>query len=309
MTAVETVPKQETGPGQTPVSDGAPQRAQRRPPPAAVSVFVRICLTCALLAGSLVVYALWLSVIPQARAQEDLYGQLREQLAKAEAPIGGDIEPGAPVALLEVPALGLRQVVVEGTASSQMWVGPGHRRDTKLPGSPGVSHIYGHNAAFGAPFRDIAMLRPGEIIHVTTGMGEFNYRVVGVRHSNDPLPESLPAGRSRLTLVTAEGKGWRTGWAPNEVVYVDALIDGDPQAGLPRTPTPISTAEKPMQGDPAALIPLLLWLQLLVAAAIVATWARTRWGGTQVWIVGVPVLLAGLWGVVEAMTMVLPNLS
>jgi len=305
MTAVNTVPAQETELDDPFAVDSAP----RPPLPAVVSVIIRVCLTCALLAGSLVVYALWLSTIPQARAQEGLYNQLREQLSQATAPIGGDIAPGAPVALLEVPSLHLRQVVVEGTASSQMWAGPGHRRDTKLPGSPGVSHIYGHSATFGAPFRDIAAMQPGELINVTTGMGEFNYRVVKVRHTGEPLPEPLPAGRSRLTLVTAEGKGWRTSWAPNEVVYVDALLDGDPQAGLPRTSLTLPIAEKPMQGDPAALIPLLLWLQLLVVAAIAATWARARWGGRQVWIVGLPVLLAGLWGAAEAMAMALPNLS
>jgi hypothetical protein len=112
-----------------------------------------------------------------------------------------------------------------------------------------------------------------------------------------------------LTLVAAEGAGWRDGWAPDTVVYVDALMEGDTQLPPPGRPTSIATAEKPLQGDPDALIPLVLWLWLLVAAALGATWARVRWGGPQVWVIGVPILLAGMWGFLESASQLLPNLG
>jgi hypothetical protein len=64
-----------------------------------------------------------------------------------------------------------------------------------------------------------------------------------------------------------------------------------------------------MQGDPDAFVPLVLWLQLLGLGAGGVTVARLRWGGRQVWLTGLPVLLAGLWGVAESMAQLLPNLS
>lgn len=282
---------------------------ERRPLPTPVTVAVRASVACALLFGAIIAYTLWFSTIPQARAQEDLYDTLRAHLSDATAPLGGDIEPGTPVAVLEGPSIGLRQVVVEGTASTVMWAGPGHRRNTPLPGQPGVSVIYGHSAAYGAPFERIIQLHPGDPLLVTTGQGQFTYHVATVRRANDPLPAQLGSGHGQLTLVTAEGGGWRDGWSPDQVVYVDALLEGDTQLGPPGRPTTVDTAEKVMQGDPDALVPLLLWLMLIVAAALATTWARVRWGGPQVWIVGVPVLLAGFWGVLESVAQLLPNLS
>lgn len=287
-----------------------PVRLAKVPVPAPVTVIVRSLLTLALLAGWLVAYALWVSAVQQARTQHELYNGLREQLALATAPIGGDIAPGAPVALIEAPAVGLSQVVVEGTTSGVMRAGPGHRRDTALPGQPGTSVVYGHAAAFGGPFRRVTELRAGDRITVTSGLGIMRYEVTGLRRERDPLPAPVATGGARLTLVTAEADGWRSGWAPDRVVYVDATLrGGDLQPGRPGRPATVTVAEKALQADPDALVPLVFWLQLFVFAALGTTWARQRWGGPQTWFVGVPVLLACLWGTVETLALFLPNLS
>ena len=60
---------------------------------------------------------------------------------------------GEPVALLSIPRLGISQVVVEGTASGDTLAGPGHLRDTVLPGQVGTSVVYGRAATYGAPVR------------------------------------------------------------------------------------------------------------------------------------------------------------
>jgi sortase A len=279
--------------------------------PPVTAVVVRVCLVAAVLALATFCYVLWFSALPQAQAQARLYGQLRAELSELSdttAPLGGQIRAGDPVALIEAPDIGLRQVVVEGTASSQLSAGPGHRRDTPLPGQPGVSVLYGHSTAFGAPFGRLASLRPDETITVTTGQGQFHYRVTDVRRAQDPLPVALRGSAGRLTLVTAEGDGWRTGWAPDHVLYVDADLVDPAQPGLPSRPAAVPTAEKAMQTDPYALIPLVLWLQGLVAAALAVTWARLRWGRRQTWLVGLPVLLACAWGALEAGSFLLPNL-
>ena len=285
---------------------GTPSRTQL---PAVASVTIWASVSCALLCAWLLAYALGVSAVQQSRTQEQLYGQLRQELALATTKIGGNIDPGTPIALIEAPAIHLRQVVVEGTSAGVLRAGPGHRRNTPLPGQPGTAVLYGHSAGFGAPFRSITKLRSGDVITVTTGQGRFDFDVSGVRRAQDPLPVPPPQGGGRITLVTAEGSGWRGGWAPDHVVYVDAVMRGIAQAGPPGRPRSVDTAEFAMQGDPDAFIPLVLWLQVLGLGAAAATAARLRWGGRQTWFIGVPVVLAGLWGVAESMAQFLPNLG
>ncbi|GAB3854097.1 sortase [Dactylosporangium cerinum] len=169
-----------------------PVALTRLPPPAAVTVVVRSLLTLAVLSGWLVAYALGVSAVQQARTQQQLYNDFREKLALATVPIGGEIAPGTPVALIEAPGIGLRQIVVEGTSSGVMRDGPGHRRDTALPGQPGTSVVYGHAAAFGGPFHRVARLQPGDTITATSGLGIMQYEVTGVRRESDPLPAPCP---------------------------------------------------------------------------------------------------------------------
>jgi len=287
-----------------------PVRLQKVPTPAWVSLVFRSLLTLGILSGWMVFYALGVSAVQEARSQRSLYSDLRTHVADATLDIGGEITPGRPVALLEAPSIGLRQTVVEGTTSKVMRDGPGHRRDTALPGQPGTSVIYGHAAAFGGPFRRLTDLRPGDRITATSGLGIFEYEVTGLRREKDPLPPPVAAGSARITLVTAEADGWRTGWAPNRVVYVDALLKtGELQPGKPGRPTSVTVAEKAMQADPDALVPLIFWLQLFVAVALATTWIRQRWGSLQTWFVGLPILFACLWGTIETLSAFLPNLS
>ncbi|WP_432985932.1 sortase [Dactylosporangium sp. CA-233914] len=271
-------------------------------------IWSRALLTLGLLCAWLMVYLLGASALRQEHNQRDLYAELRRSLSTAEAPIGGMIDPGTPIALIVAPAIGLSQVIVEGTDADVMRAAPGHRRDTPLPGQPGTSVVYGHAAAYGAPFGDLTALAPGDHLTVITGQGEFDYEVQKIRHAEDPMPAPLQKGGSRLTLATAEGEGWRTGWATDQVVYVDAALKGDPKLGPPGRPSTIETREKAMQANPDALISLVLWLQLLAVTAFGGTWAARRWGAVQTWIVGVPALLATLWGVTDSLGQLLPNL-
>jgi hypothetical protein len=45
-----------------------------------------------------------------------------------------------------------------------------------------------------------------------------------------------------------------------------------------------------------------------VAAVAGAAWAQARWGGSQAWLVFVPIILAALWGASESAVELLPNL-
>lgn len=273
------------------------------------AVLVRAMLGFSLVCLWVLAYGFAFSGIQEGRNQAVLYSKLRQELSEATAPLGGSITSGTPVALLDARSAGLRNVVVvEGTTSTDLTNGPGHVATTPLPGQPGISVLMGRSVTFGAPFRHIAALRVGQLVRVTTGQGEFTYRVAQVRAAGD-RQRPLVSGQSRLTLVSSTGSGWRNGWAPQVTVYVDAdLVTGTVQPYPPGRPTALSAAERPMQGDRGALVPLVLWLQGLLLVCIGAVLGRARWGRWQTWLLGTPLVLACLWGATQSAVALLPNL-
>ena len=269
------------------------------------SIFATIAVLCAWF----LLYLFILTPFEEARSQTIKYGNLRESLALQTAPIGGAIDPGTPVALIDAPLLGLSGVVVvEGTTSGDLMNGPGHLRNSVLPGQMGVSYLFGRASTFGGPFAKIEQAKPGDLITVTTGQGVFTFAVEGVRKVNSPLPQPLSTGKGRLTLVTATGDGSRGRWQPSDALYVDATLKGDAQQYPPGRPYVVTRSEFPLQGDPSALLPLALALPLLIGSVVFGLWARNRWGMWQAWLVALPVVLASLWAVSQAAVQLLPNL-
>lgn len=291
------------------VLPSAPPRPRRALPPLGTAFVVGLwsCGTVSLLCLWLVISALGLGAVQNRAEQGRLYDTLREQLANGTAPLGG-AATGAPVALLQSPRAGLDDlVVVEGTASRQTQRGPGHRRNTVLPGQQGVSVLFGRGVTYGASFGGITRLRRGDEITATTAQGSFVYRVEGVRRSGDPLPLPLQPGAGRLTLASADAGGWRDGFAAHDVVYLDAALQGQAQSpGVARVAT-IAPAEQLMMGDKRAAVPLLLWMQALLVVGCALGWAQARWGRWQGWLVGAPVLVALLWSAATAAVQLLPN--
>jgi hypothetical protein len=89
-------------------------------------------------------------------------------------------EPGDPVAILEIGAIQLQHVVVEGVAQGQTQRGPGHVPGTAGPGQAGNSSLVGRRGAYGGPFADLDRLRPADSILVTTTQGFSVYEVESV---------------------------------------------------------------------------------------------------------------------------------
>jgi LPXTG-site transpeptidase (sortase) family protein len=289
----------------------APARPQRPTNVPLLIVGSSLCILAALLL-SLVAELTVVGSLKHNRDQQVDYASLRKALAEGVAPTGQtDIDgrvlaPGTPVALLSIPKAGISQeVVAEGTTSSLLMSGPGHRRDTVLPGQPGTSVIMGRQAAYGGPFSGLRLLKVGDELTVTTGQGVFTYKVSGLRGPGSPVP-APEAGQSRLTLVTADGLPYLA----SSTLRIDATLTGDPV----EKPAPVlsvrslAPSELAMQGETAAWIPLAFWAQGLVVAAIGAVFLAARWGRWQTWIVGVPVLLLLGLGVSEQVARLLPNL-
>lgn len=272
----------------------------------AVLVVIAV-LTTTLLAQLTVV-----SGLQQRAAQERAFDRFRSELAEGTAPIGPTandviLAAGTPVAYLEIPTIGLRQVVLEGTAPAVTFDGPGHRRDTPLPGQNGTSVVLGRRATYGGPFARIDELERNDAIVVTTGQGVFEFRVIGVRREGDPVPAPPASPTSRLLLATADGRPF----LPDGVVRVDAQLVGDAVGGPERlvTAADLQPAEQIMAGDTSTLWALVLWLQLLIALALGAVWSWYRWGHPQTWIVFVPPLvLVGLAAAGEVARL-LPNIA
>lgn len=153
------------------VADAAPRHApspvDSRPPapspprrpaagPGLRVVGAALSILAALLLG-FVVDAGLVGDLRHARDRQVDYADFRSALANGVAPVGRSAGggtapvPGEPVALLEIPALHLREVVREGTTAGDLARGAGHRRDTTLPGQAGVSVIMGRQATYGGP--------------------------------------------------------------------------------------------------------------------------------------------------------------
>lgn len=251
---------------------------------------------------------LLLSGIEQGRAQDRLYLDFRQQLASAEAPTGGVITPGAPVALLSVPSLDFEQVVSEGTSSGVLIAGPGHRRDTVLPGQSGVSIVYGRSRTFGKPFATMIDEAQGREMTVTTGQGQTKYRIGKVRRAGDPMPAPPTGTGSRITMVTSEGSGSLGALSPSDVVYVDADVVGEsfaPPGGRPNT---VSTTETAMAGDTTVMPSLALSLGALALMTVAAIWSRQRFGLVRTWVIAAPIVVALAWLTSDLTMYLLPNL-
>ena len=78
---------------------------------------------------------------------------------------------------IQIPRIGLSTVFVQGTNSGDLSKGPGHYPATPLPGEHGTVAIAGHRTTYGAPFRHVDDLRPGDRIDLRMPYGVFTYRV------------------------------------------------------------------------------------------------------------------------------------
>jgi sortase A len=285
-----------------------PTSGPPRPEPVVIGLSVVLILSVA--AVFFVVFAFGLSGLQEHRSQHQLYAQLRGLLdpsSPVSPAIGGSIHPGTPVALLNAPGAGIHGVVVvEGTSPGDLLAGPGHRRNTPLPGQIGDSVLIGKGSTAGAPFGDIAALKRGDVVTVRTGQGLFRFRVEDHRLAGARLP-SYRSDSGILTLVTSTRSG-TFGWlTPDHLVYVDARLEGTAVAAPHGRPHVVSYAEIQGHNDPAAWPWVFLWLVALVAATGAIWYLWSRWGIVQTWLVGAPVILGILWALSDEAIRLLPN--
>jgi sortase A len=155
-----------------------------------------------------------LSALRESRAQHRLANQLHAlelatprrlangvHVAAGARQLARSRRDGQAMAELRIPRIGLRTVVVRGTAPADLRAGPGLIDRTPLPGQRGTTAIAGHRTTYGAPFRHIDALRRGDAVTLRLPYGTFRYAVEGTRIV-DPADLAVlrRVGHDRLVL-------------------------------------------------------------------------------------------------------------
>jgi sortase A len=243
-------------------------------------------------------YLYGFSAIQEARAQSNSYATLRAQLSQAVAPLGATA-PGTPVAILTIPAIGVKNmIVVEGTSPENLELGPGHVRNSPLPGQNGVAEILGRKATFGAPFGRLDQLKRGDKLTVINGQGKASYVIVARGDSRHLVQDPQP---NRLLLLTA-----CSAVIPTSYCYLDADLISTPQQDPGGRPA-ITTAETPLSGDSSVLVLTMVWGLALVIISVAGTVAAARWSPRLAYLAAAPLALAVLWNLYQSLAALLPN--
>ncbi len=115
-----------------------------------------------------------------------------------------ELGPDDPVGRLRIKKIGLSTVVVQSTTLPSLTKGPGHYRETPLPGQKGnwTVGIAGHRTTYDAPFRNIDKLDRGDEIVFTLPYGRFTYEVEGTKIVDDSeTGVFIPKGYDRIALT------------------------------------------------------------------------------------------------------------
>jgi len=238
----------------------------------------RTLIVTGLLMFAFVGYQLWGTGIQTAQAQNDLENAFQRQLAATTtvvttvpatnetgpaptttvptAPVRPATPNGDPVAQLIIPRIGLDVYVVEGVRFSDLKKGPGHFKESPLPGQLGNAAIAGHRTTYGHPFLELDQLEAGDRITVVTVEGTYVYAVTfsevvspgdygkvipttDFEHATLVLATCHPAYTARERLIIhAEIVVEES----DQLMRPSSFQEADPGAGIPGDSIPEDTA-------------------------------------------------------------------
>lgn len=108
---------------------------------------------------------------------------------------------GDAVAKLRIPALGVEEIVVNGTDAETLKKGPGRYLKSAVPGEGELVYVAGHRTTYGAPFSRIDRLKKGDRVIVELPYATFEYRITGHRIVDDNAVSVLESkGFEQLAL-------------------------------------------------------------------------------------------------------------
>ena len=293
----------------------------------------RICISAGVLILLFVAYQLWGTGIRTAQAQNGLEKDFAAVLdavgdptttssssspsSSSSSTTSTTAEPepvptttpvvrGDAVAQIQVPAIGLDKIVVEGVSLDDLKKGPGHYPETPMPGQEGNAAIAGHRTTYGAPFNRLDELEQGDEITVTTAQGEFTY-VVSATHIVSPTAVHVlrDKGDDRLTLTACHPKYS----ARQRIVVVAKLAAAEDPLPRPtrneQEPPPAALDDIDGAGKPA-------WpaVVLGVACALIwfGAWLLGRgWRRWPAYLIGLPIFMVTLFFFFEEFSRLLPS--
>ena len=126
---------------------------------------------------------------------------------------------------VSIPKISLDAIIVEGTSHKQLKLGPGHVKNTPIPGETGNSVISAHRDTF---FRHIYELTKGDDIIVKRLGQTFTYQVVSKKIVEpDDTSVLAPSTDARLTLITCYPI-YYIGPAPKRLIVTAKLVELSP---------------------------------------------------------------------------------
>lgn len=117
---------------------------------------------------------------------------------------------GAAIGRIDIPAIGIDMIVVQGTDAAALAKGPGHYPATPMPCAVGDVAIAGHRTTFLHPFYNLNELTPGDRIVLSTRSVACTYVVTGTPFAVSPSDVAVVAntpGQYTLTLTTCNPRG------------------------------------------------------------------------------------------------------
>ena len=169
--------------------------------------------------GSFVLYFLVYQLVGTnavtSRGQTDLRNELqREWSAAPAAPKATKTKKvvakppaiGKPLAVLDIPKIQLKKVIVQGVGRDELRKGPGHVPSTVMPGQEGTFGVSGHRTTYGAPFYRLNELTKGDTITVVTRESIYTYTVTRtdiVRPTDTQVLDNVigPDGKPKATIT------------------------------------------------------------------------------------------------------------
>ena len=116
------------------------------------------------------------------------------------------INEGDPIAIIDIPTIGVTKYVVAGVQTADLKKGPGHYPATPFPGELGNASIAGHRTTYGEPFRHLDDLNIGDPIVITDLLGrKFTYLVSNqqvVEATDSWVVATTDPTKAILTLTT-----------------------------------------------------------------------------------------------------------
>lgn len=134
--------------------------------------------------GVYLAWLLWGTGLTTKRIQAELRPQIEKELGTKNPsdPSADTVRlPGRAIAIMQIPRIDLDMVVVEGTGTEQLKMGPGHYTNTAYPWQDhGRVGIAGHRTTYLHPFYSLDKMREGDPIILETEYGTFRYVVTRV---------------------------------------------------------------------------------------------------------------------------------